>query len=150
MRLSIRSFRDADEDDVVGVWHRSGQAAYTYLPTWQAFTWGEAARVFRDVIRTRCELWVGTVDERVVAYLAMKASYIDRLYVDPVQWRRGWGERLVVFAKGLCPTGLTLHTHQEDHAARQLYEKHGFKIVRFGVSAPPESAPDVQYRWTPD
>jgi len=73
--------------------------------------------VFRDVIRAQCELWVGALDERVVACLAMKGDYVDRLYVDPVEWRRGWGERLVLFAKGLCPTGLTLHTHQENDSA---------------------------------
>jgi hypothetical protein len=30
-----------------------------------------------------------------------------------------------------------------------LYEKHGFKAVKFGLSPPPESAPDVEYRWRP-
>lgn len=39
-RASIRAFEDEDESVVVGVWHRSGVAAYTYLPTWQAFTLG--------------------------------------------------------------------------------------------------------------
>ena len=134
---------------MVAVWHRSGQAAYTYLPTWQAFTLDEAGQVFRDVIRAHCQLWVGSLDRDVVAYLALKGDSIDRLYVDPRQWRQGWGTRLVVFAKGRCPTGLRLHTHAENRAARRLYEKHGFEAVRFGVSPPPESAPDVEYRWTP-
>jgi hypothetical protein len=40
----IRGFRDADEPAVVKVWHRSGRAAYTFLPTWQAFTLGQADR----------------------------------------------------------------------------------------------------------
>jgi ribosomal protein S18 acetylase RimI-like enzyme len=150
VRVSIRRFEDGDEADVAGVWHRSGRAAYTYLPTWQAFALDEAVRVFRDVIRAQCELWVGTVDDRVVAYLAMKGAYIDRLYVDPHEWRHGWGTRLVLFAKRLCPGGLRLHTHQDNHGARRLYEKHGFTVVRFGLSPPPESAPDVEYRWTPD
>ena len=147
---AIRPFHDDDEPAVVGVWHRSGQAAYTFLPTWQAFTLERAAAVFRDVIRAQCTIWVGVLDRQIVAYLAMKGSYIDRMYVDPSQWRRGWGSRLVVFAQGLSPAGLELHTHQENHAARRLYEKHGFKAVRFGVSPPPESAPDVEYQWRPD
>ena len=37
-RRCIRPFHDADEAEVVGVWHRSGLAAYPYLPTWQALT----------------------------------------------------------------------------------------------------------------
>ena len=150
MSVAIRPFDDADERAVVGVWHRSGHAAYTYLPTWQAFTLDEAGKVFRNVIRLRCQLWVGTRDEQVVAYLAIKDDYLDRLYVDPGAWRQGWGTRLVIFAKRLRPAGLSLYTHQENHAARRLYEKHGFTVVRFGVSPPPESAPDVEYRWTPD
>jgi ribosomal protein S18 acetylase RimI-like enzyme len=148
--VSIRPFREDDEAAVVGVWHRSGLAAYTFLPTWQALTLDRAATIFRDVIRAHCAIWVGTLNQRVVAYLAMKGSYVDRMYVDPTQWRQGWGTRLVVFAKGLSPDGLELHTHQENHAARRLYEKHGFKAVRFGVSPPPESAPDVEYWWRPD
>jgi ribosomal protein S18 acetylase RimI-like enzyme len=72
------------------------------------------------------------------------------MYVDPSQWRKGWGTRLVVFAKSLSPSGLELHTHQENRAARRLYETHGFKAVRFGTSPPPESAPDVEYHWKPD
>jgi uncharacterized glyoxalase superfamily protein PhnB len=93
---------------------------------------------------------VGTVDERVVAYLAMRGPYIDRMYVDPREWRKGWGTRFIDFAKSLCPDGLELHTHQENHAARRLYEKHGFKAVRFGTSPPPECAHDVEYHWRPD
>jgi GNAT superfamily N-acetyltransferase len=147
---SIRPFQQGDEPAVVGVWYRSGQAAYTFLPTWQALTLEVAAKVFREVIRTQCDIWVGTVDEQVVAYLAMKGSYVDRMYVDPSEWRKGWGTRFVALAKNLSPDGLELHTHQENLAARALYEKHGFTAVKFGVSPPPECAPDVEYHWRPD
>jgi GNAT superfamily N-acetyltransferase len=148
-RRSIRQFRDADEADVVGVWHRSGIAAYTFLPTWQALTIEHARTVFRNVIRAKCVIWVGTLDEHIVAYLAMNSSYIDRLYVDPSEWRKGWGTRFIHLAKKLSPHGLELHTHEENHAARVLYEHHGFKAVKFGTSPPPESAPDVEYHWRP-
>jgi GNAT superfamily N-acetyltransferase len=149
IRRHIRQFRDADEAEVVGVWHRSGLAAYTYLPTWQALTIETARFVFHEVIRAKCAIWVGTVDERIVAYLAMHGSYIDRLYVDPDEWRKGWGTRFIGLAKQLSPLGLELHTHQENSAARALYERHGFKVVKFGISPPPESAPDVEYYWRP-
>jgi GNAT superfamily N-acetyltransferase len=145
----IRPFQDADEADTAAVWHRSGLAAYPYLPTWQALSLETAQWVFRHVIRAQCSLWVGTLDGRVVAYLAMNGSTLDRLYVDPAEWRKGWGTRFVDFAKQLSPTGLELHTHQENHAARALYERHGFLPVKFGISPPPESAPDVEYHWRP-
>jgi ribosomal protein S18 acetylase RimI-like enzyme len=148
-RRTIREFLPADQAEVVEVWHRSGIAAYPFLPTWQAFTLEQARGVFEHVIRRDCTIWVATLDERVVGYLAMKGSYIDRLYVDPREWRKGWGTRLVELAKRLSPGGLELHTHQQNLGARALYERHGFTAVKFGVSPPPESAPDVEYHWRP-
>jgi GNAT superfamily N-acetyltransferase len=146
---NIREFQDADEVEVVRVWYRSGSAAYTYLPTWQELTIETAQFVFHNVIRAKCAIWVGTLDEHIVAYLAINGSYIDRLYVEPSQWGKGWGTRFINHAKQLSPSGLELHTHQENHAARLLYERHGFKAVRFGTSPSPESVPDVEYHWRP-
>jgi GNAT superfamily N-acetyltransferase len=149
-RTAIRPFQDRDEVEVIGVWHRSGRAAYGFLPNWQAFTLAQAGEVFREVIQPRCEIWVGIREDAVVAYLAMAGSYIDRMYVDPAEWRNGWGTRFVELAKTLHPSGVELHTHQENHPARRLYEKHGFKAARFGISPEPECAPDVEYHWRPD
>jgi ribosomal protein S18 acetylase RimI-like enzyme len=148
-RERIRPYRPEDEAAVVEVWHRSGRAAYTFLPTWQAFTLEQARSAFRQDILPRSTLWVAECDRCVVAYLAMRGSYIDRLYVDPPAQRRGWGTRMLAHARALHPNGLELHTHVENHAARAFYERHGFVAVRFGVSPPPESAPDVEYHWRP-
>ena len=146
----IRPYQELDELDVVGVWHRAGIAAYSYLPTWQAFTLEQAREVFRKVILPGGAIWVGTVEARIVSFLALKGSYLDRLYVAPSEWRQGWGTRLVNHAKRLSPGGLELHTHIENHVARALYERHGFRAVKFGMSPPPESAPDVEYHWRPE
>jgi len=146
-RRNIRPYQEADEAEVVQVWHRAGLAAYTYLPTWQALTLETASSIFREVIRPHCTIWVGTLDERLVAFLAMQGSYIDRLYVDPSEWRKGWGTRLVNFAKQISPQGLELRTHVENYSGRALYERHGFVAVKFGISPPPESAPDLEYHW---
>jgi GNAT superfamily N-acetyltransferase len=146
---SIRRLQDRDEPAVIGVWHRSGQAAYPYLPNWQTLSLARAGEIFRAAIRPRCEIWVAEHHETIVAFLAMAGSYIDRMYVEPSEWRKGWGGRLLLLAKTLHPSGLELHTHQENHAARRFYESHGFTAVRFGVSPPPENAPDVEYHWRP-
>ena len=145
----IRRFRDEDEAPTAAIWHRSGLATYTYLPTWQALTAETALYVFRTIIRPKNELWVGTLDEQIIGYLAVNGSLIDRLYIDPGHWRQGWGTQFVLFAKQLSPHGLELYTHQENYPARALYERHGFTAVRFGISPPPESAPDVEYHWRP-
>src|SRR5262249_19263536 len=76
-RRSIRPFHDGDEAEVVGVWHRSGLAAYTYLPTWQALTMERAQCVFHHIIRAQCAIWVGTLNEHIVAYRVLPASQLD-------------------------------------------------------------------------
>jgi ribosomal protein S18 acetylase RimI-like enzyme len=132
------------------VWYRSCTAVYTFLPTWQATTRDQAEQFFRDVIVKECDIWVAAPDDNLLGFLAMRGSYIDRLYIDPEYWRLGWGTGFVDFAKQLSPGGLELHTHVENHVARALYEKHRFQAVKFGLSPPPESAPDVEYHWRPE
>ena len=145
----IRPFQGSDEPAVINVWYRSGKATYSFAPTWQTLTPEGAAKFFRESIRARCDVWVGTLHGVIVGYIAMNNSYIDRLYVDPDECRRGLGARFVALARILSPDGLELHTHQENRVARAFYEKHGFRAVKFGTSPPPENVPDVEYHWRP-
>lgn len=138
-----------DEAAVSGVWYRAGRAAYDYLPAWQTMSSEQAREAFCRDILPHNEVWVGTADGRIIAYLAIQGSAIDRLYVDLDEQRQGWGTRMIEYAKTLSPHGLELYTHQENVAARAFYEKHGFVAVKFGISPPPESAPDVEYHWRP-
>jgi GNAT superfamily N-acetyltransferase len=123
-RRYIRPFQDDDEAATAEVWHRAGRAAYIYLPTWQSFTLEHARRVFHNVIRANCAIWVGTLDKQIVAYLAMNGSYLDRLYVDPGEWRQGWGTRFIELTKTLSPQGLELHTHQANSYQSRLATPH--------------------------
>lgn len=145
----IRVYSPADEDAIAELWHRTGLAAYPYLPTWQALTLDEARRVIHRSIEHGCQIWVGVLDGEIVAFMQMIGAEIDRLFVTPGQWRCGWGTRLINLAKQVSPDELELFTHQENVAARTFYKKHGFKAVKFGISPPPESAPDVKYVWKP-
>ena len=139
------------EDDIAAVarvWHDSKQASYSYLPLQQGLTLAHDDRVFREVIQPRNDIWVA-VDGVAVAFLAIRGSYIDRLYVSPEKQRAGIGSALIGHAKALSPSGLELHTHQQNASARLFYERHGFRAVKYGISPPPESAPDIEYHWRP-
>ena len=119
---TIRKFQPADEAAVVAVWHRAGIAAYPFLPTWQAFTLEQARCVFDRIIRPHCAIWVATLDERVVAYLAMKGTYMDRLYVDPLEWRKGWGTQLVNSSLGEAVGKEYVERHFPPGAKAQIEE----------------------------
>jgi hypothetical protein len=133
----IRPNQETDKAEVVGVWRRSGMAAYTYLPTWHALTLLETAMwVFENVILPKCNIWGSTLDERIDEYMAMNGSYFDRLYIDPTERCKGRGMRFSNLAKQISPTGLESHTHQENLVARAIYERHGLVAVKFGISPP--------------
>jgi ribosomal protein S18 acetylase RimI-like enzyme len=57
--------------------------------------------------------------------MALRQSYVDRLYVRPDAQRRGAGAALVQRARELSPAGLELHTHQKNYRARAFYAKLG-------------------------
>ena len=138
-----------DVTETARVWHDAKQQAYPYLPLEQGRTPQDDEQVFREVILPACDIWVATKDGLLVAFVALRASFIDRLYVHPQHQRRGIGSALMEHAKSLSPAGLELFTHQKNLQARAFYERHGFNAVRFGISPPPENEPDVEYHWRP-
>jgi GNAT superfamily N-acetyltransferase len=148
VRVVVRSLLAEDVDAAAEVWHESRQVAYSYLSQ-QPLSLEADKRIFREHIWPNNDLWVATVDERVVGLLGMKGSYVGRLYIHPKHQRLGIGTALLEQARRLSPAGLELHTHQKNVQAREFYEHHGFRAVHFGISPAPENEPDVEYHWRP-
>ena len=148
--MRLRPYEQADESPLVALWHAAKQQAYPYLPLERSYTIETDTRFFRENLLPRCEIVVALDgDEPLLGFLALSGSYVDRLYVHPRRQRSGVGRALLDEAKARSPRGLDLHTHQQNVSACSFYERHGFRAVRFGTSGPPESAPDVLYRWDP-
>ena len=146
----VRPLREGEEEEVIRLWHETKRAAYPYLSLEQSRTIEEDGGFFREVILPRSSVWVTERDGAITAFLAIEGSYVDRLYVHPTHQRCGAGSALITQAKTLSPAGVQLHTHQKNDQARAFYEQHGFRAVKFGISPPPESEPDIEYHWTPD
>lgn len=147
--MHIRPMTEADLMAVVALWQTTKRAAYPYLPLEQSYSFDDNLHFFRDHIFVSCDIWLAEQEQLLLGFLAIRGSYIDRLYILPSAQQQGIGTALIAHAKLLSPTGLELHTHQENHSACAFYEKHGFQAVGFGISPPPESAPDVEYHWRP-
>ena len=148
--LRIRRYQGADFDDLNDLWRRARVQA---LPDFQArkgYTAAEDREYFRRVILVRDELWVAEREGKPVGFMAIAGDFIDQLYVAPEHQRQGIGRALVAHARRLSPSGLRLYTLQANANARAFYERDGFVAVRLGVSPPPESEPDVEYRWSPE
>jgi len=149
--MKLRLLRDEDLDETIEVWHETRKESHTAMnfAAEHGVTLDDSQRIFREYIAPHSQLWVAEVRGEIVGFLAIRESYVDRMYVKPSDQRSGIGTALLEKARELSPGGLELHTHRENAPARDFYEKHGFRAVRFGVSPPPENEPDVEYEWRP-
>ena len=136
-------------EPVVRIWIRSREAAQPWLEARMAYPPADTLRHFREVIAAENEVWVAVAGGARVGFLALRAGFVDQLYVEPAAQRRGVGSALLDHAKRACPQGLALFTHQANTRARAFYERHGLQPVAFGVSPSPECEPDVRYAWKP-
>ena len=132
------------------MWHEAKRAAFPYNAEQQRHTLEDDTRFFREVLVPRCQVWLALEEDRVAGFVAVRGEWIDQLFVRTDLQRRGVGGALLARAKALSPGPLRLFTFQRNAPARAFYEKHGLTAAAFGVSAPPESEPDVEYRFEPE
>ena len=149
--MEVRLLQDEELEGAVAVWHETRKETHTAMnfEAERGVTLDDSRRIFRENIASCCQIWVVERRGEVVGFLAIRGSYIDRMYVKPSAQRSGVGTMLLEKARKLSPAGVELHTHQANRRARGFYEEHGFRAVRFGMSPPPENEPDVEYRWRP-
>lgn len=145
----IRLMEPSQLDEVVGVWVRSRWEALPWLEERMDYSPEQNLAQFRDVIARECDVWVALRQEAVVGLIAISGSKVEQLFVEPRVQGEGIGSALLEQAKTLSPDGLTLFTHQRNERARAFYAARGFRAVRFGISPPPESEPDVEFAWDP-
>jgi putative acetyltransferase len=147
--LEIRLVETSELEAVVRVWNETKRDTYDFIPIERNRTVDEDRGFFLERVVPVCRIWVAAEGARIVGFVALRDSYVDRLYVHPSAQRGGVGAALLGQAQTSSPAGIELHTHVKNRKARAFYEKHGLRAVKFGVSPPPESEPDVEYHWRP-
>jgi putative acetyltransferase len=145
MTLVIRRL-SPDEMDEVALLHR---ASFDARLPWLAglHTPEEDRAFFRENVHSNSVVHGAFESEALLGFIALRADWIDQLYVAPGQQGRGIGSRLIALAKVASPV-LQLWTFQRNAGARRFYEHHGFVAVetRDG-SDNEEGEPDIRYRW---
>lgn len=146
-KFTIRAYRPEDFYPVTILWRISREKSVPEFQMEKGHFFYEDQHYFQNHILKENQVWVATVDDQPVAFLAMRGDFIDQLYIHPDHWRQGIGKALLDFAREQSPDHLWLYTLQINVNARAFYEKNGFVAEKFGVSPPPESEPDVEYHW---
>lgn len=147
--MKARSFQPGDVSQVVALWHASKREAFAYVAVQQAYTLDDDREYFEGSVIERCQIWVAESEAKIVGFLALEGDLIDLLFVKPGWQKQGVGTALLTVAREQRPAGLRAYTFQKNIAGRSFFEKHGFEIVRAGLSPAPENEPDFEYVWSP-
>lgn len=147
--ISVRPYQPADLAEAVSLWRASKRAAFPYVEVQQLYTLEKDTGYFRDVIAQECDVWLAERNGKIAGLLALRDDLIDQLFVGVDVQRQGVGAALLAKARERSPDQLRAYTFQKNSAARRFFEKHGFQIVRAGISPPPENEPDLEYAWWP-
>jgi len=145
--FSLSEFRDEDFDAVTILWRIAREKSLPEFQRAKGHFFYEDQDYFRDHILKDESVLVVESAGRPVAFMAMRADFIDHLYVHPDFQNRGIGKALLEHARQVSPDHLWLYTLQINMKARAFYERNGFTAEKFGMSPPPESEPDVEYHW---
>jgi ribosomal protein S18 acetylase RimI-like enzyme len=143
----IREYLSEDFDAVTILWRVAREKLPSKPYKAKDHFFYEDQAYFRDHILKENKVWVLELEGRVVAFMAMRDSFIDQLYVHPDYQKRGVGKAFLDYARQLSPEHIWLYTLQSNWNARAFYEKNGFIAEKFGFSPPPENEPDVEYHW---
>ena len=140
----IRAATPEDARAIAELFRRSFRTL-TFLP--ELHTPEEDLAFFAGVVDEH-EVWVWDEGGRILGFAALSGSELTQLYVEPDAHRRGIGTALLVHAQARRADGLELWVFQQNEAARRLYERHGFTLVReTDGSGNEERTPDALYAW---
>jgi ribosomal protein S18 acetylase RimI-like enzyme len=145
----LRTAAIEDAAAIKTVFLEARRVAMPYLPS--LYTDAEVLRWIEAVMLPGCHVLLAVLNgRRTVGFAAIRADYLDHLYVSPTVQGQGIGAQLLAATKGASPQGLRLHVFQRNARARMFYERRGFCIIaqRDGTQNE-EREPDAVYEWRP-
>lgn len=110
----------------------------------------EIRQWFKEVVLPKGGTWVAEDNSQLIGFMTIEGDVLDELYLTPEAQGHGVGSALLEKAKQIYPNGLKTYTFQVNTTARNFYEKHGFKAIRFtDGERNEEHEPDILYIWKP-
>jgi ribosomal protein S18 acetylase RimI-like enzyme len=147
--VELRQAAIEDAAAMTTIFLEARRVAMPYLPS--LYTDAEVFRWIETVVLPGCHVLLAILDgRRTVGFTAIRADYLDHLYVSPTVEGQGIGGQLLAAAKEASPQGLWLHVFQRNARARIFYKRRGFCIIALrDGSQNEEREPDAVYEWRP-
>ena len=121
----IRAYRDHDLANVVNIWYEASKIAHSFISA-------ETLTIQKDVIINiyipKAKIWVIQDNEEIVGFIALLDNLIGGLFISPIHQHKGYGTRLIEYAKSL-ESNLLVEVFQANHQAQNFYKKCGFVVI---------------------
>ena len=146
--VTLRRYRQSDEDAAVTLWLRSWQAAYPQLDFIARLDWWRQR--WRDELLRTADVVIAENAGVMIGFLTIdpQTLYLDQIVVAPEHWRSGIGAVLLEEARRISPRGLDLDVNIDNARAIAFYKKHGFSIAGPGKN-PMSGKPVHRMSWRP-
>lgn len=153
MRITLRAATLEDGPAVADVYLRSRKVFLAYAPL--AHSDAEVRQWITDTLIPSGGVTVAVAGADLVGMVATSReepiSWIDHLYVFPDFVGQGIGTQLLDRAKQSLRPPIRLFTCQQNGGSRRFYERHGFRLIRFGDGrSNEENCPDALYEYASD
>jgi putative acetyltransferase len=126
--MNVRPPRDADVEAMAGVAERSYRAGFAEILEPDVLATRDAAFFagrFSDLLS---RMRVAEAAGRVVGFTLVTDGHIEMIFVDPE--RAGSGAGSALLAQAEAEGARTLECFRDNHAARQFYERRGWRLTR--------------------
>jgi putative acetyltransferase len=146
--VTLRRYRQSDEDAAVTLWLRSWQAAYPQLDFIARLDWWRQR--WRDELLRTADVVIAEDAGIMIGFVTIdpQTLYLDQIVVAPEHWRSGIGAVLLEEARRISPHGLDLDVNVDNARAIAFYKKHGFTIAGPGEN-PISGKPVHRMSWRP-
>jgi putative acetyltransferase len=146
--VTLRRYRQSDEDAAVTLWLRSWQAAYPQLDFIARLDWWRQR--WRDELLRTADVVIAESAGIMIGFVTIdpQTLYLDQIVVAPEHWRSGIGAVLLEEARRISPRGLDLDVNVDNARAIAFYKKHGFTITGPGEN-PISGKPVHRMSWRP-
>ena len=124
--MHIRPSREAEKEELLNLWLRAVRATHDFITEADI---ASMTPTVRDVALVHLQLWtLANESDTPIGVMGMSGNSVEMLFIDPSQFRRGGGKRLLDHAQSMHEV-LRLDVNEQNPQARQFYESQGFKVV---------------------
>lgn len=144
MPTIVRRATQADSEQIASVF-LAARATMLYLPKLHS---DEETRNFIHRVVRDLETFAAVRQGEVVGFAALRADWLDHLYVHPTRFNTQTGSKLFEEVRFQRPVGFQFWVFQQNAGARRFYERHGCALARLtDGQANEEKVPDALYVW---